>query len=93
MTVTTDNRALVERFRAVIARPDRPNLIAAHVDDVTAMCDALTAAHDRIEALEGEIKRLKNPPERYCAICCHPESNHPHRHQFVERIISKGQPT
>ena len=53
-----ESHALVARFRTVIARPDSPNVIAAHVDDVSAMCDALTAAMAEIERLETRIRSL-----------------------------------
>ena len=50
----TNARELVERFRKTISREDNPNIIAAHVDDVSAMCDALSAALDRIAEARNE---------------------------------------
>lgn len=61
-------------------------LYAAHVMERT-----WTPAQDRIEALEAEIGRLKNPPDEYCAKCGAPKSNHPYRHPFVS--MQKGEPT
>jgi len=60
MTDQTEARALVERFKTTIAQPDRPNVIAAHVDDVAALCDHLTAALDEVERLTAENERLRD---------------------------------
>lgn len=45
---------LVGRFRQTIAQVDNPNIIAAHVDDVSAMCDALTVLLEENAVLRTE---------------------------------------
>lgn len=49
-------RALVERVRGTMARPDKPNVIAMHVGDAAMLCDALTAALDEIERLRSALR-------------------------------------